>query len=147
MDTREKVSNLLTVIQRLGGILTKENAALARHRPDLIEPSLLEKQKLSKAYELLAKALQDEAEDVKELDKAVRERLSTAMTSLDELTEQNAKLLKIAIDANQRVLDAIAKAAQTTMPQNNSYSRNGSIGPTPSQSVAHGMPLSVNQTL
>ena len=147
METKEKITNLLSVTQRLSAILVKENAALAKHRPDLIGPSVEEKQRLSKAYELLAKSLEGCGEEVKELDAAIRERLTSAIEKLDELSVENAKQLKIGIEASQRVLSAIAKAAQTTMPQNNAYGRNGVVGPTPAQSLAHRMPLSVNQTL
>lgn len=147
MDINEKISNLLTVTQRLVSILERENAALAQYKPGMIAPTVEEKGKLSKAYELLSKSLIQDGEAIKEVDEARRLRLGELVAKLDTLADENSRRLRIAIEASQRALSAVAKAAKENMTQQTGYGRNGTLGTASQQGAPNASPLSFNQVL
>lgn len=147
MDTKEKVANLLSVTHRLCEILARENAFLMQRQPERIGVSADEKIRLSKAYELLTQSLTDDPALPGEIEEPVRERLVSTVRKMEELATQNAKSLKVAIEANTRLMKAVANAVKTCSPQHNSYGRDGMVSQPTARAGYGTSPLSVNQTL
>lgn len=147
MNTKEKIANLLSVAQRLCTILERENTCLQQRKPELMQGSVEEKLKLSKAYELLVQTLASETIADDEVSEAVRENLVNTMQNLDDLVAQNARHLKVAIESSQRLMDAVANAVKTCTPHHKRYGSNGVISQPTSRAGYGTSPLSVNQTL
>lgn len=147
MNTKEKVSNLLSVTHRLCEILARENAYFLQRHPERISASADEKVRLSKAYELLTQSLTDDPALPGEIEESERERLLSAVRKMEELAAQNAKFLKIAIETNTRLMKAVANAVKTCTPHHNSYGRDGLVSQPTARAGYGTSPLSVNQTL
>lgn len=147
MDTKEKLSNLMSVTQRLCGIMERENKAIAAKRPQLVRGSLEEKQKLSKAYALLTQSLLQDTDALGELSETVRERIAENMRTLEGLSKINAKGLKVAAEANQRVMNAVADATRKVSQQDHTYGRQGTMMAQDTRNAFHAKPVSLNETL
>ena len=147
MDVTSRINDLITISTGLADLLTRENEALRGQRPKEVAELLDDKTILCKAYETRLRGLADEDEALAEVDPDLRERLRGLGERIMELTEENARLLKIGMEANRRVVKSVAKAVKSSAPSANTYSANGSAtrngGNTSHQNVA----ISVDRSL
>lgn len=141
IDAVDLVDDMLVAMTRLSDLLEIENQALAQHRHDLTERLQDEKAGLCRLYVQRLKAL---AEDTKRLEAARAERgeeMREAGERLKRLSERNATLLKSALAATQRFLDAVVSSARETDDKPR-YARNGKVS-----SPRRAASLTYNQTL
>ena len=143
MDMNERVNDLIYVCERMIDILKNENQALEDKNPRALADTLTEKDKLSRLYERHTRGIAQNLDDFKALDERVREGLKQMSNEVDELVEQNARMLKMNIDLNRRVLLKFADVAKKMTPHSGTYADDANIGVRGENTA----PISLNETL
>ncbi|MCZ6604671.1 MAG: hypothetical protein O7A03_05950 [Alphaproteobacteria bacterium] len=126
MDPTNRVNDLIVITGRLAGLLERENDMLRNKRHNELNEFLDEKVTLGRVYETRIMGLTEaSSEAINSVDPELRDRLRGMGKKVNDLIEDNAKLLKIAIEANRRVVDMIAEAVKASVPSAGTYSANG----------------------
>ncbi|MSO93922.1 MAG: hypothetical protein EXQ86_11065 [Rhodospirillales bacterium] len=128
MDPINRIKDLIVITGRLSELLRRENKALRDRRSDALKTLLEEKSTLGRVYETRLQGLIDDEVNFSEIDPGLREQLREAADQVREMMDENAKLLKVAIAANKRVVDMIAMAVKRSMPTAGTYSKKGAVG-------------------
>ena len=147
MDANHRLSDLITITERLAELLHRENDALRNRRSKDVHDLLDEKATLSRVYETRFKALSDNPELIGEADLDIRERLQAAGIKVQELMDENAKLLKAAIEANRRVVELIADAVREQQPSAGVYGANGITSADGAAAAGQRVAFSLDQSL
>jgi flagellar biosynthesis/type III secretory pathway chaperone len=116
MDINKRFSELIAISGQLADVLERENAALTRYERGSLPALLEEKTRLGRAYESRMETLGDDAAALAEADPDLGRRLGEIGARVRDLIARNARLLKIAIEANRRVVDVIADAVKSSTP-------------------------------
>lgn len=147
MSATNRVKDLLAVTGRLADVLALENKLLKSRDRTGLAGVLDEKTTLGRVYESRIDALVEMNGELAGVDLDLRERLRGMGEKISGLMTENAKLLKVAIEANRRVVDMIAAAVKESAPGPGTYSANGAVGAERHRGAPHGLPLSLNQSL
>lgn len=149
MDTAKRIGDLIVLSQRLADLLVRENRALRENHPEEVRAHLEQKDELSRAYESRVVGLSEhgDAESVAKVDKAVRDQLRDLGKQIQELSAENAKLLKVAMEVNRRVLHGVAEAIKAGQPGPGTYSKTGDLGQAQRRKTSQATPISVDQSL
>jgi len=105
----KKLSRLLTLMSELCGLLKKENTLLKKQRQNECKDLLEQKTKLSAAYEESFAYFSKRGDLLKALPEKQKRVLRKAAVTLGDLTDENARLLKINMEATSRLLNAIVQ--------------------------------------
>ncbi len=143
MQQEERVNDLIFICERMIEILTKENDALRNNDGNQVKDRVEEKTQLSLFYERHMKTLQRNPDQLKEVDKDTLTTLRELGEEMNELLDENGRLLKVAMESNRRFMKRVAEAAQVHSPHSGTYANNGHAGPQGSQAA----PVSLNQEL
>ncbi|NVK17402.1 MAG: hypothetical protein HWE30_01760 [Methylocystaceae bacterium] len=143
MDMNERISELTYVCERMIEILTKENDALEAENPKALAETITEKDKLSRLYERHARGIERDAESFAKVDEDVRAHLKELNAEMDKLVERNARMLKMNMELNRRVLFKFADVAKKMTPHSGTYAQDANIG-VKAEATA---PISLNETL
>ena len=147
MDPTKRVNDLITITGRLSELLERENDALRNRRNSDLSDILDEKVTLGRVYESRIMGLTDEDVDLSGVDLELRERLKGLGQKVGALMEENAQLLKIAIEANKRVVNLIAEAVRESASNAGTYSASGVSATDAPGAGAQKVGISVAQTL
>lgn len=147
MDINQKLSELIQVSGYLADLLTEENKLLAQHKAREAGALADRKTKITRFYEQKVKELTGEPEALAQVDANLREQLRMAGERIDGLMVENSRRLKVALDVNRRVVDAIAKAARDITPGPKTYSAGGVVGKMNRASKARAAALSFDKSL
>ncbi len=150
MDPTNRINDLIVLTSHLADLLARENQALREQRLHDATALLEEKNTLSRALESRVEGLGKLAEGDRELDHVdpdLRERLHGLGEKVNAMVEENAKLLKVAIEANRLVVKAIAEAAKASRPGPGTYSANGAVDDKGSAGAARNVAISVDHQL
>ncbi len=140
----KKLSRLLALMSELCGVLKKENSLLKKQRQSECVDLLEQKTKLSAAYEESFAYFSQHGEMMKALPEKQKRVLRKAAVTLGDLTTENARLLKINIEATSRLLNAIVQdVAEQTHAKTPLYTRQGSM----ESDVGNPAAISFNQVL
>ena len=140
----KKLSRLLTLMSELCGILKKENLLLKKQRQNECKELLEQKTLLSAAYEESFSYFSQHGEILKSLPEKQKRVLRKAAVTLGDLTTENARLLKINMEATSRLLNAIVQdVAEQTHAKTPLYTRQGNMEADPGNPAA----ISFNQVL
>lgn len=124
----KKLSRLLSLMSELCGVLKKENTLLKKQRQSECGELLELKTKLSAAYEESFAYFSQRGELLKALPEKQKRVLRKAAATLNDLTTENARLLKINIEATSRLLNAIVQdVAEQTHAKVPLYTRQGNM--------------------
>ena len=82
---------------------------------------------------------------LQETDPALREQLKELAVSVETLMDENARLLRAAIDANRRVVDLIAEAVRKQQPSAGTYSSEAVTSTDGSNAAGQRVAFSVDQ--
>jgi len=150
MDATQKITDLISVMSRMAELLQAENLALREQRAEDVKALLDEKANVSRIYETRVKGLveiseRDESHD--EVDPDLRERLIGLGQKTHKLMEENAMLLKVSIEANKRVIDAVAEAVKESRVAAGVYTARGAVDVGNTAAAARTTPISVNRSL
>ena len=147
MDPTNRVNDLIVITGRLADLLERENDMLRNKRHKEFNEFLDEKVTLGRVYETRIMGLAEASpEAINSVDLELRDRLRGMGKKVNDLIEDNAKLLKIAIEANRRVVDMIAEAVKASVPSAGTYSANGATG-VEQHAAPKNVAISVDHTL
>lgn len=126
--TTAKHDDLMQVMRQLTDLLTKENAALKRHRPDEVKSLTERKEQLARLYQGHMNAVHREPTLLKNLEPAKREAMTQAAMRLGGLMQENASLLKAGIQSINMFFKAVNDALKERQDEKAAaYSRRGSL--------------------
>lgn len=134
----------LAALDRLGDVLEHENAALRSRDARALAALTDEKRTALAACEALVDAAAKTDESAAPT--AQREALGRAKARLADLMDENEHRLRVAMIANQRLIETIAAAAQAKAVNADAYASDGRQG-SPGGRTAHPLALSLNRAL
>ena len=146
MDANTQIDDLIVITGRLADLLNKENQALRDNKTDEVAAVLEGKLTLCRAYEARIQALTEKPEELAAVDTGLCEKLHGLGLKLDALMKENARLLKVGVEAGRRVVASVAEAVKSSHPGASTYSANGLLGAT-SGSAPRNVAISVDQSL
>lgn len=147
MEPTNRVNDLISITGRLANLLEKENAALRNKQNHELNDILDEKVTLGRIYETRIMGLTENAEELDTVDLELRERLRGIGEKINGLIEDNAKLLKVAIEANRRVVNLIAESVKASVPSAGTYSSTGAADALDHHAAPRNVAISVDHTL
>ncbi len=125
---RPKGEDLFMVMRQLTELLTKENAALKRHRADEVKAFTERKEQLARLYQGHMNTVHRDPACLKTLDPARRAALAQAAMRLGELMQENASLLKANISSINMFFKAVTDALRQRQEEKAAaYSRRGAL--------------------
>jgi uncharacterized protein (DUF885 family) len=146
--SRDTADNLIHVTERLASLMKQEVALLRGNRARDIMALQGDKESLAAVYQRMMQDLQADPGLLDGLEEDRRTAMLQAAHSLEAAAADNAIALHSALQANQRLMQAIADAVRDQRSENLPYARNGRISSgalagacTPTASLA------LNQTL
>ena len=140
-----KTEELMAVIRQLTELLTKENAALKRHRTDEVKAFTERKEQLARLYQGHMNAVHRDPGMLKALDPAKRAALTRDAMRLGELMQENAALLKGSIQSINMFFKAVTDAVKERQEKMSAaYSRSGVMG---NYIAKRSLAVSFNQTM
>ncbi len=147
MDPTKRVNDLIVITGRLADLLERENVALREKQNKELNEILDEKVTLGRVYESRIMGLTEDPEALDNVDKELLERLRGIGEKVNGLIEDNAKMLKIAIEANRRVVNLIAESVKASVPSAGTYSPTGATGTDDHRAAPKNVAISVDHTL
>ncbi|MBM3565047.1 MAG: flagellar protein FlgN [Alphaproteobacteria bacterium] len=148
IDINKRLSELILISGQLADMLDRENDALARYDRKTFVSLVEEKTRLGRIYETQMIGLsKSKEEDFVDADPDLRDRLRALGDEVRDLIARNARLLKIAIEANRRVVDAIADAVKSSVPNPGVYGGQGRVAAAGSHAHPSGPALSFDRSL
>jgi hypothetical protein len=147
MDATGRVNDLIEITERLASLLKKENKALNDKDANEATRYLDEKGNLSRIYETRIKGLMDDPSILATATPELREKLRSLGETVNVMIQENARLLKITIEANRRVVAMVAEAVKTQQPGPGTYSAKGTADKNDIHSAPRNLALSLDQSL
>ena len=147
MDATGRVNDLIEITERLASLLKKENRALNDKDANEATRYLDEKGNLSRIYETRIKGLMDDPSILATAAPELRKELRDLGESVNVMIQENARLLKITIEANRRVVAMVADAVKTQRPGPGTYSAKGTADKNDVHSAPRNLALSLDQSL
>ena len=147
MDATNRVNDLIVITTRLAALLERENQSLRDKKNQYLNEILDEKVTLGRVYESRIMGLTDNPDVLNEVDIDLRENLRTIGEKVNGLIEENSQLLKIAIEANRRVVNLIAEAVRDSAPSTGTYSSAGIGGAMDNNGAPRNVAISIDHTL
>lgn len=139
-----KLTRMLSLMSNLCGVLKKENTLLKNQRQSECKNLTDQKSKLAAAYAESFAYFAKHADIIKALPERQKRVLRKASVTLGDLTTENARLLKINIEATNRLLNAIVQDVQEqTHARTPLYTKQGNM----ENDVGNPAAISFNQVL
>lgn len=124
-----KADELASVMRQLTELLTKENAALKKHKMDEVKALTERKEQLARLYQGHMNAVHKDKSVLAGLEPARRSAIAQAAMKLGQLMQDNASLLKANIDAINMFFGAVTEALKHRHEERSAaYSRSGALG-------------------
>ncbi len=143
----EAADNLIRVTERLSKLMNHEVELLRGQRARDIKALQGDKESLAAVYQRMMLDLQASPGMLEGLDDGRRTALLRAAENLEAAAADNAIALHSAIQANSRLMEAIADAVNMRKTENAPYARNGRIvGTSLAGANAASQSLALNQT-
>lgn len=147
MDPTKRVNDLIVITGRLADLLELENLALINKKNQDLYDILDEKVTLGRVYETRIMGLTEDSEALDGVDPELLERLRDMGKKVNGLIEENAELLKVAIETNRRVVDLIAEAVKASTPSAGTYSQTGATEMPNHRAAPKNVAISLDHTL
>jgi flagellar biosynthesis/type III secretory pathway chaperone len=139
----EFADNLIRVTERLSELMENEVGLLRGNRARDIKALQGDKESLTAVYQRLMSDLRTAPHLLGGIDEGRRTALRRAANRLEDSAMGNAVALRTAIEANHRLMEAIADAIRSRSNDNSGYGANARLGTYGQNSLN----ISVNQTL
>jgi hypothetical protein len=146
MNTGDIATTLIAVTSRLIDLMGREIELLRSMRPREIETIQADKAGLARIYLEHVTQLQSEPSRLNAVESIVRDELCRVTERFEEAVTENARALRAASEANNRLIKVIIEAAEQAQPQHSGYTNSGAA-PERSTGKGHGLSLSINQQL
>ena len=147
MSSDTKINDIILITERLADVLKRENTALKNQKNQELHALLDDKVTLSRVYETRMQFYNENPKALSNTTPELREELRIIGEHVSGLLQENAKMLKVAIEANRKVVDMIAAAVKSVTPGPGTYRANGVAGLSDHKSQVQGLALSLDQTL
>jgi hypothetical protein len=124
-----KADELAMVMRQLTELLTKENAALKKHKMEEVRALTERKEQLARLYQGHMNAVHKDKTVLTGLEPARRNAIAQAAMKMGQLMQDNASLLKANIDAINMFFGAVTEALKHRHEERSAaYSRSGALG-------------------
>jgi len=147
MESSNRIEDLILITERLVDVLERENDALNNHRNWELHEILDEKVTLSRVYETRMQVISEKPEILDDVDTDLRERLQKLGHHVNDLVEENGKLLKVAMTVSRRVVELIADAVREATPGPGIYGAKGTAASGSSIADSQRVAFSLDQIL
>lgn len=126
-DIRSDVQDVLSMIEKFGGLLKAETEALQEADFRKVDTLQADKRAYAREYHALVTTLSSRKDDVVKLDLSVRERLIRARTEFTIILNDNLRALEAAKEGARRLANRILDVARqaVTEEQHTNYSAKG----------------------
>ncbi len=139
----EYADSLIRVTERLATLMDNEISLLRGNRARDIKALQADKESLTAVYQRLMSDLHGAPDALNGIDDGRRNALRRAAKHLEESAMGNSVALRTAVEANHRLMEAIADAIRSRNNENSSYGANAQLG----NNTTGSLNVSVNQTL
>lgn len=139
----EFADSLIRVTERLSELMENEVGLLRGNRARDIKALQGDKESLTAVYQRLMSDLRAAPQALNGIDDGRRTALRRAANRLETSAMGNAVALRTAVEANHRLMEAIADAIRSRSNENSGYGANARLGTYGQNSLN----ISVNQTL
>lgn len=146
MNTGDIATTLIAVTSRLIDLMGREIELLRAMRPREIETLQADKAGLTRAYVEYVAQLQSEPSRLGAVEPIVRDELRRVTERFEESVTENARALRAASEANNRLIKAIIEAAEQAQPRHAGYTNTGTTADR-LPGKARGLSLTINQQL
>ncbi|MFO0997574.1 MAG: hypothetical protein U1F33_12915 [Alphaproteobacteria bacterium] len=146
MNTGDIATTLIAVTSRLIDLMGREIELLRSMRPREIESLQADKAGLTRTYVEYVAQLQSEPSRLGAVEPIVRDELRRITERFEESVAENARALRAASEANNRLIKAIIEAAGQVETRHAGYTSTGT-SPDRQSGKARGLSLTVNQQL
>ena len=147
MEPNRRIDDFVTITSRLINVLKKENQALRDHQYSDLKELLEDKTTISRVYETKLQTLEEQPDFLAGSDNSLKVRLTNLANEVNKYVEENGLLLKIAIEANRKVVDLIAEAVRETSQKTETYGSSGSNSLSGTRAESQSIAISLDQTL
>ncbi len=147
MDMKQRVSDLIVITSRLAEILALENKSLRNHKVAEVALYVEDKSTLSRAYETRVLGIMKNPDELADVDVDLRDRLRALGEKVQELTAENARLLKAAMAAHSKFVSVVAEAVKSASSGPTLYAPSGNKKREKVRTVQRPRALSLDQTL
>ncbi len=147
MNATGRINDLIEITERLEALLMKENKALSDKDAREATRYLEEKNNLSRIYESRIKGIMDNAPALAGVNPVLRQKLRELGEKVNLMIRENARLLKITIEANRRVVEMVAEAVKSQQPGPGIYSAKGTSNKSDVHSAPRNLALSLDRSL
>ena len=125
---RNKTEDMFNVIRQLNDVLTKENAALKRHKVEDVRLLGEKKTGLAKLYQQQMNAIHRNPDLLKNMEETKRTALAQARIRLTDLMKENANLLRGNIKVINTFMKTVVDAVRERQEKKStSYSESGNL--------------------
>jgi flagellar biosynthesis/type III secretory pathway chaperone len=147
--TTNPVSDIIALAERLSNLLTEESTLLKTAQASEIAALQPDKAKLASAFEAQLAHLDRNRGPLDEAAPGLKAKLSRVMAAVREAIVENARLLRAARDANQKLINAIVNAVTERQNKLGVYTEAGSMTGSlyRARPASKGVSLSVDQRL
>lgn len=143
-EIKQKAQDYKEIIESFSELLRTENQALTDFNMDMVASLYEKKLQTVMAYRSLVAYFIKNQSALENLDEAEKSDLKSCSLALDELLQENDRLLKTRMETSQTVMDSIINIAKITNKNNaTSYGNTGSYTPLDNSRNA----LAINRTL
>lgn len=139
----EFADNLIRVTERLSELMENEVGMLRGNRARDIKALQGDKESLTAVYQRLMSDLRAAPHALNGIDDGRRNALRRAANRLEDSAMGNAVALRTAVEANHRLMEAIADAIRARNSENSPYGANARLGAYGQNSLN----VAINQTL
>ena len=139
--------NLIRVTDRLSRLMDQEVEMLRGSRARDIRALQGDKESLSAVYQHMMNDVQQNPAAFDGIDDGRREALKRSAARLEEAAAGNAIALRSAVEANRRLMEAIAQAIRENGIENAPYRRDGRLAHASQSAAQQPAHISYNQTL
>ena len=120
------VTHMLAAMQAFSGVLHAETIALQARDMNTVTQLFPQKREFAQLYHDAMLRLDDQRENLKNLDSALKNRLKTAYAHFQEIVKQNRLALNSAKTVAERIVVLVMDAARRTVMDGPNYNRAGS---------------------
>lgn len=147
MQLETSVERVLETAIDLIDITSLETELLRSMRPHDIQALMEQKQKVAGVYHGLLKKLDRRRDVFADLPERLRDEVRQTSDWVKLILAENARLLRASVDANEKLLLAIKKAAEETYGNEiGTYDREAKVGGAPSRTTSVQVTLGLNET-
>lgn len=127
-DVPARVNDVTAAARRLIEAVARENTALRGRSREGLTALATEKAAATDLYQGCIAALDTATEGYRTLTAAQREALQHYGRLLAQEADENARLLKVAVEISRRFMETVADAVRALQPDAPGYSRTGVLG-------------------